>query len=224
MKYIDLSGRRFGRLIVISASYMKSNKRFYTVKCDCGNIKEARADSLLSNHTTSCGCYHKEASSIRLTKRLTKHGLWGIPEYHSWNSMIDRCQNPNNPQYKDYGGRGIIITDRWRGEHGFENFIEDMGFRPFPKHSIDRYPDNNGNYFKENCRWATEEQQKRNTRRNKWFILRGERILQKDLISRYNMTLSALKKRISKGYAVEDIVLAYERKALLGLKMVNTRQ
>lgn len=95
-------------------------------------------------------------------ERNRKHGHSNpeTPTYRCWCAVIDRCTNPNNPNYSGYGGRGITICERWR--HSFETFLQDMGERPSLKHSIDRWPDNDGNYEPSNCRWATQSQQCRN--------------------------------------------------------------
>lgn len=85
-------------------------------------------------------------------------------EYWTWKNMKARCLSPTNPQYSNYGGRGIRICERWLAN--FENFLADMGSRPSSKHSLDRYPDNNGNYEPGNVRWATQQQQTRNRRGN----------------------------------------------------------
>lgn len=104
-----------------------------------------------------------------------KHGgtLGGkpTPEYRIWAAIRARCLNPNMPGYKHYGGRGIKICQQW---NEFENFLADMGPRPSSRHSIDRYPDNNGHYEPGNCRWATQTQQSRNTRANRLITFRGE--------------------------------------------------
>jgi hypothetical protein len=97
------------------------------------------------------------------TSKATTQPLSALPEYKVWRGMIRRCENPNHDSYRWYGARGIRVCDRWRngedGQSGFECFLADMGRRPTPQHSVDRYPNNDGNYCKENCRWATTAEQ-----------------------------------------------------------------
>ena len=102
--------------------------------------------------------------------------MWGTPEYHIWATMIQRCINPKNQHYKDYGGRGIKICDRWR--YSFPSFLEDMGHKPFLRAEIDR-EENNGNYEPSNCRWTTHSVNSRNRRNNllNWYTVRSIRRL-----------------------------------------------
>lgn len=111
-----------------------------------------------------CGCGNQSQPDRRfISGHARKHGLSNSREYHSWMGMHTRCTNSNQKSWSDYGGRGIKICDRWQGKHGFENFLADMGPRPFGM-TIDRYPNNNGNYEPGNCRWATPTEQSANQR------------------------------------------------------------
>lgn len=164
MNIIDLSGKRFNSLLVIERA--KNTSKWgvlWLCRCDCGSIVELRGDHLKQGQKTCQGC----AKKARIT-----HGLTRTSEYVSWNAMIDRCENPNNPKYKDYGGRGIKICKRWRGS--FVLFLKDMGHKPSAKHSIDRFPNNDGNYTPSNCRWATKKQQVENRRNSINIEFNGE--------------------------------------------------
>jgi hypothetical protein len=152
---LDLLQQRFGRLIVVAFSHLDS-RGFgnWHVRCDCGNEKIVCGTDLRKRTTKSCGCWRRE---IKTTHGHTIGGF--SPEYESWRAMLDRCENPNATGYKYYGGRGIVVCEEW---HSFENFLRDMGLRP-PGTSIDRiHPD--GDYEKQNCRWATASEQRRNQR------------------------------------------------------------
>lgn len=125
-------------------------------QCNCGVIKQFRLNDLRNGHTKSCGCYKKEKS--------TKHGYHKTKTYCSWVCMLSRCNNSNYRRYKDYGGRGITVCKRWLK---FENFLVDMSNRPEGK-TLDRI-NNNGNYCKSNCRWATSKIQTRNRKTNRKY-------------------------------------------------------
>lgn len=157
----NLTGKVFGKLTAISiAGKNKYGNYLYNCKCECGNETIVFAGALRNGHTKTCGCSHFDHNSNNL--RNTKHGMYESPEYNSWYSMKYRCTNMNAANYKYYGGRGIIVCERWM--QSFENFYQDMGPRPTGKHSLDRI-DNNGNYEPSNCRWATDDQQYKNKSR-----------------------------------------------------------
>lgn len=155
----NLINEKFGRWVVLSQGPKKNTHYSWVCKCECGTTREVLGIHLKNGKTKSCGCLKIENN----VKRLTTHGKSKFEEYSVWNRIINRCTNPNSPDWENYGGRGIKVSDDWR--HNFELFFLDMGKRPSKNHSIDRI-NNDGNYEKENCRWSTPKEQARNTRRN----------------------------------------------------------
>jgi hypothetical protein len=160
---IDLTGQKFFRLTVIerAGNCQTPNGRTasqWLCRCDCGGTKIVRANSLRSGGTKSCNRFQRE----QVRRSCKTHGhkpKGGSPSstYISWNSLKSRCLNPNNKHFKDYGGKGVTICDRWQGEQGFQNFLEDMGPRPVGT-SLGRKGDI-GNYNKSNCSWQTSAEQ-----------------------------------------------------------------
>lgn len=169
-RFVDLTGDRYGRLLVMHQAPNIIEKMAgrqsvaWECRCDCGTICIVRSNTLRRGHTRSCGCLHREMVG-QVGKKNRTHGEGGTTsEYYTWRAMRARCLNPNNPAYKNYGGRGITICQRWLDS--YENFLTDMGRRPTPQHSIDRI-DNDllvDSYSKANCRWATTEEQLANRR------------------------------------------------------------
>lgn len=165
-KYIDITGQRFGRITVVSLHEINKNRTAsWNCLCDCGVKRVIIGTSLRKGVTVSCGCYNKEINVVK----STIHGKYKTPSYVSWDKMIQRCCNPNCNEFNDYGGRGILVCDKWKS---FEGFYEDMGERP-TKTSIERIDTNKG-YTKDNCIWAGSKVQGNNTRRNKFIEYKGK--------------------------------------------------
>lgn len=176
------------------------NRRF-ECRCDCGNRVTTLGCSLKSGRTRSCGCLQKDMSR--------KHGhtcsngvIKRSRTYLAWRSAIDRCHNKNHRWYPWYGGRGIFVCERWRK---FENFLEDMGEVP-PKHSLDRHPNNDGNYEPGNCRWATQSQQLSNTRRTVFLTVDGVKMSVTEWAQKTGICRETLYGRIRKGWSDEMVV------------------
>lgn len=155
----------YGRLTVLERAPSRvigeQVKTTYRCRCECGTVVTVCCGNL--GRTVSCGCLRDEKiATVRRT-----HGATGTPEFGAWQSMIRRCELPSQQNWHNYGGRGITVCKRWR--HSFEAFLADVGYKPTPKHSIDRI-DVNGNYEPGNVRWATASEQARNQRPRRSLI------------------------------------------------------
>lgn len=165
MRKINLVGQIFGRLTVIKEDKKKYKKKEarWICRCVCGKETSVTAYGLRSGASQSCGCLRAELSSVRMVTHGQNRGLGKTTsEYLTWRNIKSRCYNKNNTGFYLYGGRGIKVCDRWL--NSFENFFADMGKKPSKLHSIDRYPNKNGDYKPTNCRWATEKEQHMNKR------------------------------------------------------------
>jgi hypothetical protein len=161
-KAVDLTGQTFGRLTVVGrAGSDVHGNIMWECQCACGGSIKTRANSLRSGHTISCGCAGRANLAMR-----TKHGAatrsMRTSEYGIWGHMIQRCSNPKYHNFQYWGGRGISVCREWRDS--FEAFLAHIGPRPSRKHSLDRFPDVNGNYEPGNVRWATRAEQLTNSR------------------------------------------------------------
>jgi hypothetical protein len=167
-KFIDLTNKRFGRLVAVSKVSPKyGTAAFWKCICDCGKETIVISASLRSGMTTSCGCFNSESLSVR----NRKHGFCHKEAiYEVWKTMRARCLNKNSKSYARYGGRGITVCEEWSDYQIFRIRAFENGYAKGL--SIDRI-DVNGNYCPENCRWADDFQQAVNTSRNIFATVSG---------------------------------------------------
>lgn len=162
----NLLGKVFEEWTVLREGDKKNGKTHWICRCSCGNEENVCYASLTKGVSTRCvKCYQKAMPVHGYTCNKNRH-----PLYNTWITMIARCENKNSNSYKNYGGRGISVCDRWKK---LENFTEDMGEKPFKNASIDRV-DNSKGYYKENCRWANNKEQMRNTRKTIFLTYNNE--------------------------------------------------
>jgi hypothetical protein len=192
-------GLKYERLTILregtSIKYGKTTMRKVWCKCDCGVEKEIDLNSIKRKKSTSCGCFSKEVAK----ENSTKHGLamlsTGIkhPDYSIWTKLKHRCLNPNDKSYKHYGGRGIKICDRWI--NSFENFINDLGWRPSKNYSLERI-DYNKDYCPENCKWILKSEQSKNCRRVKLIDYDNQKYCLTDLCKKLGLSYSTMRHRV----------------------------
>ena len=197
--FLDISGRRFGRLLVIkNVGKDKFGNYKWLCKCDCGNEKIVTGNCLCSGMTSSCGCFRIENT----IKAKTTHGLSKTRLYDTWGKIVQRCTNERNNHYKDYGGRGIKICDEWR--RNFELFYEwsmNNGYRD--DLTIDRI-NNDGNYEPDNCRWVDYNVQANNRRNNHYVEYEGRRYTVKELDRLLCNGAGLIARRLYKGWTMEE--------------------
>lgn len=202
-------GSVFSRLTVTGEPFRRGKDGIWHVpcRCSCGNETAVSCAYLKKGHSRSCGCLARENASERMHARK-KHGhRWNqdqttSPTYRSWRNARDRCLNPKAPNYSEYGGRGIQFCERW-GD--FTAFLADMGERPAGM-SLDRYPDVNGNYEPDNCRWATAKEQAANRRNSVWIEVDGVMTTTAEVARKMGVSTQVLFKRLKAGWSVERTV------------------
>jgi hypothetical protein len=207
-RFVDLTGQRFGRLTVVSWAYKDDQRQsHWNCKCDCGGTSTPCGTALKNGTAASCGCFQRKVCG----DNSRTHGMSKSATYRTWTSMKNRCLNPNNPKYPSYGGRGIRVCERWMI---YENFLSDMGFRPTGK-TIER-KDNDGDYCKENCVWATSKVQSRNKRRTIRVTIDGVSKSVRDWCEQYAIsfnTVESIHYRTKRTWQ-ESLCLTIERRAL----------
>jgi len=199
-KKIDLTGQRFGRLVALHQDIREKPGRAYWVcLCDCGKETTVRGGNLRSGDTRSCGCLSREVAQ----QRATTHGLSKHPLFKVWCNMRQRCSNPRTANWAPYGGRGIVVCDRWK--ESFQAFYEDMSPTYQVGLQLDRI-DNDGPYTSENCRWATRDQQGNNRRPNRRLAFDGQIHTVTEWADLLDIDRQALYARLSRGWSVERVL------------------
>lgn len=187
----ELTGQTFGRLTVLRRNGVdKNNGSLWLCICACGKEHTVLGASLSRGIIKSCGCLRVDVVRARSTTHGQTSGKKVSPEYVSWAAMITRCGNPNQKDWHSYGGRGIIVCERWR--ESFENFLEDMGKKPKGL-TLDRI-DVNGNYEPGNCRWATSQEQTAN-KRKRTHCLKGHELTESNSVGERRRCLICKKER-----------------------------
>lgn len=205
-KFKNLTGDRIGRRVVIS---YEGKRKFgsktlcsWKCRCDCGNVDIVSSSTLLAGNS-SCGCATRDSTKSRrfvhgCSKSKTRKQS---PEYAAWAAIKKRCTRKTSHDFKDYGGRGIRVCERWA--NSFSNFLLDVGYRPSPSHSLDRFPDNDGDYKPGNVRWATQIEQQRNKRSNRIISCFGRTMCLSEWAEITGISRLTISKRIKRGWSVE---------------------
>lgn len=210
-RLIDLTGIRFGRLTVETRTINAHARPCWRCRCECGDVIDVDGRSLSGLHTKSCGCLRSDTT----TKRNQRHGAAyraGVTaEWKAWQAMKQRCYNANNPNYPQYGGRGIRVCERWLDDCA--TFLRDMGHRP-PRFTLDRI-EVNGDYTPTNCRWASRRVQSNNRRNNIRVTFDGANMTVSEVANLTGLDYAALLRRTTKeGQTADEAVysLRYGRK------------
>ena len=191
--FIDLTGKTFGKWTVLEFhSYNNRGSVKWLCRCECGTEKPVITADLRRGRSTQC---------TRCAR--TRHGVSRSPEWNSWAAMRKRCSNPSYGNYHRYGGRNIVVCDRWL--KSFVNFLADMGPKPSSKHTIDRI-DNDGNYEPSNCRWATPKQQSRNKSTNHLVTHNGRTMCLVEWAEETGIGFVTLYCRLQSGWSIKQVL------------------
>lgn len=189
-RLIDLTGQRFGKLVVISRESKYNRNATWRCLCDCGKETVVRGDVLKRGTTQSCGC-----------GKGLKHGYFQEPWYSSYKAMMERCYLPSSGNYKRYGGKGIAVCDEWHDINKFAEWVESSGY--VPGLTIDRMDSSKG-YSPDNCRWATKKQQSNNRKNTIFYTYNGETKALTDWAAIFGINRYTLYDRVEKrGWSIE---------------------
>lgn len=208
-KIKDLTGKKFGMVTVIKLDKIENRRTYWICKCDCGNIFTRRSDIIQNKEVKSCGCYQKENNKIIGTlhgdgsKKSKYHRL-----YQCYQSMKQRCYNPNCIQFKDWGGRGIKVCDEWKNDYlKFKKWALSHGYRD--DLTLDRIKVNR-NYEPNNCRWITKIEQNRNTRKCKHFLINNKDYTIPLLSKKLGISDDTIHYWLKKGYDINYILKRFK--------------
>lgn len=208
-KFVDLTGKQFGRLTVVSRTVVDKPGTYWEVRCECGGVSKVLYGNLVSGRQKSCGCFHKELVTGEANFKF-KHGKSRSRIHNIWLGMLNRCFNSKSETYKGYGGRGISVCPEWLE---FKKFYADMGDPP-EELTLERVNNDKG-YCAENCVWANAKTQANNTRKTlngQKVLVDGKELRIKEAAELIGMTTSCLKHRLSRSWSMERIVSQTPRK------------
>lgn len=201
-------GERFGKLVILETFQRQQssgrNVRYCRCRCDCGIEKTISLDHLLTGHTISCGCVHKEM----LQKRLTLHNQTNTRLHHIWEGIRHRCNCKTYKRYEDYGGRGIKLCEEWNDFCNFKKWADENGYSE--NLTIDRI-DNNGNYEPSNCRLVDNLVQQNNKRNNRYYEVNGEKLTCGQIARKYGVEMYSLKYFLKKESNVIEAIRKSKR-------------
>ena len=189
----DLTGKRFGRLVVLEFVPNDKSGSFWKCMCDCGNIHTVYGSDLKNGHTKSCGCIN------------LKHGLTNTKLFSVWHGFKSRCYNKNTRSYKNYGGRGIKVCEEWRNDFmSFYNWAINNGYHD--DLTLDRI-DVDGNYCPDNCKWICSKEQHRNTRKNIFVEYQGKKMCLAEVAECSGISKHVLYQRYKSGKRSTDLIV-----------------
>ena len=189
----NLTNKRFGEWSVMSfVGRNKYRQPIWKCRCSCGTVREIPESNLTRKASTNCGCL----KSKNQRKRAYKHGKVNTPLYRSWANMLQRCNNPKNPRFKDYGGRGVAVCEEWKDFTNFAKWANQNGY--IEGLTIERV-DVDGDYSPENCKWVPLREQSLNKRTTLYVTFNNEKKSLKEWAERFNISYGSLKKRLYQG-------------------------
>ena len=196
-KLIDLTGQRFGRLVVLErAGHSSSNDVLWMCQCDCGTRKIINGRSLRRGKTLSCGCYMRE-----IVGRIHRiHGQYKSRLYRIWKGMLARCNIPSATSYSNYGDRGVNVAKEWFEFGNFEKWAHSSGYTD--DLTLDRI-DTNGNYSPDNCHWVNRLRQGNNSRRNVLLTFNGEQRTTSEWAREVGINYETIRSRLLRGWPIE---------------------